>query len=46
MSSLLRRLVRPRPMRRPMGVSRDPFFADPGVVEDDYRRMSAFRNVR
>jgi hypothetical protein len=44
-ASLQRWLARPRPVRRPgVGVFHDPFFADPGMVEDDYRRMNGHRN--
>jgi hypothetical protein len=45
MSALRRRLARPQLVRRRgAGVYRDPFFADPGVVEDDRRRMNGHRN--
>jgi hypothetical protein len=47
MRSVLRRLFSPLPVPRPVPRLRprrdalrpDPFFADPEVVEDDYRRM-------
>jgi hypothetical protein len=42
MSNLRRWLARRRRGNRPAPAAfRDPFFADPGAVEDDYRRRSA-----
>jgi hypothetical protein len=41
-SNPLRRLLN-RPQRKRPGqlrIYRDPFFADPNAVEDDYRRLS------
>jgi hypothetical protein len=44
MRSVLRHLFnplprRPQPRRQRGGAAPDAFFADPAVVEDDYRRM-------
>jgi hypothetical protein len=39
-----RRPARQRPVRRPAAHRYyDPYFADPGAVEDDYRRLTAGR---
>jgi hypothetical protein len=38
-SSFRRRFARPPRRRGPPRIHYDPFFADPTVVEDDYRRM-------
>jgi hypothetical protein len=44
MSSFRRWLARTLPLWRPgLGVFHDPFFADPNVVEDDYRRLNGRR---
>ena len=43
--SLRRRPARQRPVRRPAARHfHDPFFADPGAVEDDYRRLAGGRS--
>ena len=40
-----RRPAQQRPVRRPAAHRyHDPFFADPGAVEDDYRRLAAGRD--
>jgi hypothetical protein len=40
-------LNRPRQGRpRPARIHRDPFFADPAAVEDDYSRLSRIRSTR
>lgn len=39
-------LNRPRPGRpRPARIHRDPFFADPAAVEDDYSRLGRIRST-